>query len=423
MTKNISCIILAAGEGTRMKSQIPKMLHPICGKPMLAYVLDLAKKLNLKNTLVVTGHKKELLKDLLDEYKAKSIYQDKLLGTADAVRRTQGALSNFKGHCLILYGDQPLLREEVLRGLVKKHFETSAQATILTAYMEAPFGYGRIVRDNFSRVKAIVEEKDASDAVKAINEINTGIICFNKDALFNAIKKIKPNNTKKEYYLTDAIKIMSDEGLAVESFSVSGDIKQAQGINTRQDLSYAQKIMRQRILDEFMEEGVGIIDPDTTYIDCGCRIGQDTVIYPFTVIEKGVKIGKFCVIGPFCHLRPGTIIEDKAVIGNFTEIARSHVGRDTLMKHFSYLGDTVVGKGVNIGCGTVVANFDGKTKQKTFIGDEAFIGSDTVLRAPVKVGKRAITGAGAVVTKDVKASSVVVGVPARPLIAKQKSSV
>ncbi len=415
MSKNCVGIILAAGEGTRMKSVIPKVMHPLCGRPMLAYVLDLAKELKLKSTLVVVGHKREMLQELLAEYKAKPVYQDKLLGTADAIKRAEGALRSFSGDIIVLYGDQPLLREETLQRLIQKHNEADAAATILSAYVDNPCGYGRIIRDNFCSIKAIVEEKDAAREQKNVNEINTGIICFKKHLLFKAIAKIKPNNAKKEYYLTDCIKLMADEGLRIDSIALKGDVKEAQGINTRIDLAEAQKIMRYRMLEKFMLAGIGIVDPETTHIDFGSAIGQDTIIYPFTVVEKDVKIGKFCQIGPFCHLRPGTVIEDKTVIGNYTEITRSRIGGESFMKHFSYLGDTVAGNKVNIGCGTVVANFDGKNKQKTVIGDGAFIGCDTVLRAPVKIGKHAITGAGAVVTKDVKAQEVVVGVPARPL--------
>lgn len=414
MKNNIAAIILAAGEGTRMKSQLPKMLHPICGKPMLAYVLDLAKKIRLTNTFVVLGHKRQLFTDLLKEYKIKTVYQDKLLGTADAVNRTKNVLKNFKGHILILYGDQPLLKKETLEKLIARHLESNADATILTANIEEPFGYGRIIRDNYSRVRAIVEEKDATEQQRSIAEINTGIICFKKEPLFKALTRIRPNNSKKEYYLTETIKIMADEGLLIESLSID-DSKEAQGINSKRDLAVAYDIIRKRILNEFMDDGITIVDPNTTYIDCGCRIGEDTVIYPFTIIEKDVKIGKFCSVGPFCHLRSQTVIDDNAVIGNFTELARSDIGKGVFMKHFSYLGDASVGKGANIGCGTVSANFDGKNKQKTVIKDGAFIGSDTVLVAPVKVGKCAVTGAGAVVTKDIKAGKVVVGVPAKEI--------
>ena len=415
MNKNFAGIILAAGKGTRMKSRIPKVMHPICGRPMLAYVLDLAKTLKLDRTIVITGHGREQLRGLLAEHKARSAYQDKLIGTADAVNRAKGALKGFSGNLLILYGDQPLLKAATLKKLIQRHISNLASATILTARMDNPFGYGRIIRDNHGRVRAIVEEKDASQEQKSVKEINTGIICFKKDILFKAIAGIRPDNAKKEYYLTDAIKIMVSQGLVIESLCISADVREAQGINSRVDLAQAQKIMRQRILEDFMLQGVSIVDPDTTYIEPGCRIGQDTVIYPFTVIEKDVIIKKLCSIGPFCHLRPGARIEDKAVIGNFTEISRSRIGSDTLMKHFSYLGDAVVGKAVNIGCGTVSANFDGKNKQKTVIGEGAFIGSDTILRAPVKIGKKAVTGCGSVVTRDVLAGDVVAGVPARPL--------
>ncbi len=406
---------MAAGKGTRMKSEIPKVMHPLCGRPMLAYVLDLAQTLKLDRTIVITGHGRELLRGILTEYQADSVYQDRLVGTADAVRRTESALKGFSGNLLILYGDQPLLKAATLKKLIQRHISSLASATILTACMDNPFGYGRIIRDNYGRVQAIVEEKDASQEQKSVKEINTGIICFKKDILFKAIARIKPDNAKKEYYLTDAIKIMAAMGEAIQSLCISQDVREAQGINSRIDLAQAQKIMRQRILDNFMASGVSIIDPDTTYIEAGCKIGRDTVIYPFTVIEKDVIIKKFCSIGPFCHLRPGTRIEDKAVIGNFTEVVRSRIGQDTLMKHFSYLGDCLVSRSVNIGCGTVSANFDGKNKQKTVIGEGAFIGSDTILRAPVKIGKKAVTGCGSVIIKDVSAGEVVVGVPARTL--------
>lgn len=398
-----------------MKSGLPKVLHQVCGRPMLSYVLDLAKGLGIKNTLVVTGHKRELLKDLLADYKAKEVYQDKRLGTADAIKRCQPALKGFSGNIIVLYGDQPLLKKETLRELIQRHIKTRACATILSAYPDNPFGYGRIIRDNYSRITAIVEEKDASPGEKEIGEINTGIICFKKDSLFKIIPRIKSDNAKKEYYLTDAIKIMAQNGAVIESVSIRQDVQEAQGINSRIDLAQAIKAMRLRILEKFMLEGVTILDPDTTYIEEGVRIGRDTVIYPFTFIEKDVTIGNLCQIGPFCHLRPETVIEDKVTVGNFTEITRSRLGRDSFMKHFSYLGDTIVGKAVNIGCGTVVANFDGRNKNRTVIEDQAFIGSDTVLRAPVRIGRKAVTGAGSVVIKDVAAGTVVAGVPARPL--------
>lgn len=419
MDKKFAGIILAAGEGTRMKSAIPKVLHPLCARPMLAYVLDLAKKLRLSKTLVVVGNKKELLKDLLDEYPVKAIFQSERLGTADAVKRAQGILRSFSGNILILYGDQPLLQAKTLKELMQKHLASCASATILTASTEDPCGYGRIVRDNYARITAIIEDKDATNEQKNIKEVNTGIICFKKNDLFKAIAKIKPDNAKREYYLTDAIKIMAGEGLVVESLCITVDAAQAQGINSRQDLAQAQKIMRLRILDNLMASGVSIIDPQATHIDYDCKIGQDSIIYPFTVIEKDVIIGKFCRIGPFCHLRPGTRIEDRAMIGNFTEVVRSRIGKETLMKHFSYIGDAAVGRNVNIGCGTVTANFDGKNKLKTVINDNAFVGADTILRAPVKIGKKAVTGAGSVVTKEVKAGEVVAGVPARPLLKRK----
>lgn len=415
MNKNIGCIILAAGKGTRMKSSIPKVLHTICGRPMLNYVLELAKSLRIKKAVIVLGHKAREVKELLPA-DIKVVTQKKLLGTADAVRQALPLLKNFNGTVLVLYADNPLLKLRTIKKLLKHHIENNLDATLLTAKMEMPAGYGRILRDKYSSICGIVEEKDADDFQRNIQEINTGIVCFSKDRLSSALKYVEPNNRKKEYYLTDTIGILYNRGGLIGSVQLS-DINEALGINSRQDLAKANSIMRKRINQELMEKGVTIVDPESTFISYGTRIGEDTAIYPFTVIEKDVRIGKHCLIGPFAHLREGTYLGDGVVAGNFLEIVRSKVFSKTLAKHFCYIGDSRIGRSVNIGAGVVTANFDGRKKNITVISDKAFIGSDTVLVAPVKVGKEAKTGAGSVVTrnKNVPDGSLVAGVPARPL--------
>ncbi len=411
--KNIAVIILAAGKGERMKSRIPKALHPICARPMLEYVLDLVRDLKFNKVIVVLGHQHEAVKKII-EPRIKVVIQKRLLGTADAVKAALAELKNFKGTCLVLYADNPLLKKETIRNLLKYHLENNLDATLLTAHLDKPSGYGRILRDKYASICGIVEEKDADDYEKDIKEINTGIICFNKDRLAGTLKYIRPDNRKKEYYLTDIVGIFYKKGYLIDGVRVA-DINEALGINSRQGLTQANRIMQKRINEDLMQKGITIVDPDSTFIGYGTKIGQDTTIYPFTVIERDVKIGKRCFIGPFAHLREGTVIGDDVVAGNFLETVRSKISSKTLAKHFCYLGDSRIGSQVNIGAGTVTANFDGRKKNITVIKDKAFIGSDTVLVAPVKVGKAAKTGAGAVVLGDVGDKSTVIGVPAKPL--------
>jgi len=415
MKDEIAAIILAAGKGERMKSSLPKVLHPVCSRPMLGYVMDLVSELKIKKFTVVLGYGYSQVKDFLKP-KTGTVIQKQLLGTADAVKRVLPSLKSFHGAVLVLYGDNPLLKKETIEKLIKRHVESKAAATLLTASIEKPFGYGRILRDKYSSICGIVEEKDADDFQKGIKEINTGIVCFDKDKLLESLKYVKPNNVKKEYYLTDVTAILYKNGDLVESVEIP-DINEALGINSRGELAQANKIMQRRIQDGWMKDGVTIVDPDSTFISYGVKIGRDTTIYPFTVIEKDVKIGFRCFIGPFAHLRPGTRLDNNVSVGNFIEVARSRIAGKTRVKHFGYIGDTNIGRSVNIGAGTVTANYDGKTKNVTQIGDRAFIGSDTILVAPVKIGKGAKTGAGSVVTrgKNVADNSVVVGVPAKPL--------
>lgn len=417
--KNVACIILAAGRGTRMKSDLPKVLHPVCGRPMLGYVLDLARDLRIRDVVTVLGYKHDLVEKQLNHGAVRLVVQKKLLGTADAVKLALSKLKSFKGTVLILYGDIPLLTKTTVEGLIKHHQRHGLDATILTMDLKKPDGYGRILRDPCANVSGIIEEKDADDFQKEIKEVNTGIICFNKGTLEAALRKVRPNNRKKEYYLTDAIGILYEQGGIINSVPVE-DRDETLGINSRIDLAKANSIMQKRINGFFMKEGVSIVDPETTFINYGTKIGRDTVIYPFTVIERNVKIGNRCFIGPFAHLREGTLLKDDVTAGNFIETVRSQVGSKTFAKHFCYLGDAKVGAGANIGAGTVVANFDGKDKHTTLIKDGAFVGSDSVLIAPVVIGKGALTAAGSVVTRDVPDKGRVMGVPARPVKPKGK---
>jgi bifunctional UDP-N-acetylglucosamine pyrophosphorylase/glucosamine-1-phosphate N-acetyltransferase len=415
MKNKLSAIILAAGKGERMKSELPKVLHQVCARPMLGYVLDLVKELKVKDFTVVLGYKHEEVRKFL-EPKTKIAIQKKILGTGDAVKQALPSLRGFKGTIVVLYGDTPLLKKDTIDKLVSHHLESQAAATLLVAKLEDPHGYGRILRDKYGSLCGIAEEKDADDFQKAIKEINTGILCFDKEKLVDSLKQVRPNNAKKEYYLTDVIDILYKKGDLVETLEIK-DSNEAMGINSRVELAVANKVMQSRINEAFMKEGITIVDPDSAFISFGTKIGPDTIIYPFTVIEKNVKIGKSCSIGPFAHLRPGVELEDKVAVGNFIEISRSKLSANARAKHFGFIGDANIGQSVNIGAGTVTANYDGKNKNKTIIKDNAFIGSDTVLVAPICIGRCAKTGAGSVVTsnKNVPDNGVVVGVPAKPL--------
>jgi len=406
-------IVLAAGRGTRMKSETPKVLHKVCGRAVLDYVLEITKSLRSLKTYVVVGHGASKVKEAVGgghEF----VVQEKLLGTADAVSRCAPYLRGYKGTVLVLSGDTPLLSKDIVAGLLRRHAGRRPSATVLTAHISEPHGYGRIVRDEEGGIRAIREQKDATEVEDEIKEINVGLYCFAAQDLFAALKKVKLNSRKKEFYLTDVIELLLAGGQKVETFTTN-DETVAFGINTREDLAQAQAIIRRRILSKHMLSGVTIVDPATTFIDDGVAIGKDTVIHPMTVIHSDVRIGRNCSIGPMSRLRPGTRIGDGVEIGNFAEVSRTSMGRGALQKHFSFLGDATVGAGVNIGAGVVTANYDGVNKNKTTIGAKAFIGSDAILVAPNVIGANALVGAGSVVAKNknVPAGAVAVGVPAR----------
>ncbi len=417
---SLATIILAAGKGTRMKSALPKVLHEVCGRRLIDYAIDIARRVDSNKTCVVLGHEIEKVRVHLaaDIF---TVEQKQLLGTGDAIKSASKFFKDFRGDVLVLCGDTPLLQSQTIQSLIKRHRRQKAAATVLTATVSQSSGYGRMIRDDCGKVIAIREEKDCSPQERKIQEINSGVFCFNSQLLFENLKKIKVNARKGEYYLTDIVALLSGQGLIVETL-MTQEPQEGLGVNTREDLSVCANVLRQKILKDLMTGGVTIVDSATTHIAVGVKIGMDTVIKPFTVIANDVVIGKNCVIGPFAHLRPGTRIDDAVEIGNFAEISRTTVGSRTFMKHFSFLGDAMVGRDVNIGAGTITANFDGKDKHRTVIGDGAFIGSDSILVAPVKVGKRAMTGAGSVVTKGkvIPDGKIFVGVPARMVPRKNR---
>lgn len=410
--KDLKTIILAAGKGTRMKSDVPKVLHKVCGKPIIQYVLDITKAVGSDQTIMVLGHKIQEVRENLPA-DIEIVEQQKLLGTADAVKTAHSHLKTFNGDVLVLCGDTPLLTKETVKNIVRKHKKTKAACTFLTGVVHNPQGYGRIIRDQQGRAVAIREDKDAQGMEREIAEINAGVYCFDCKELFDALIRVKQNKLKNEFYLTDVIEILTDKGLKVQTVSTD-DFTEALGVNSRADLAQSESVIRRRLLDQLMEQGVSIVDPNTTFVQSDVKIGQDTLIRPFTVIEANVRIGQKCVIGPFARLREGTRIGNSVEIGNFAEVSRTKIGDQTLMKHFGFLGDTTLGKRVNIGAGTVTANFDGVNKNSTRIDDGAFIGSDSILVAPVKIGKRSVVGAGSVVVRrNVPDDSKAIGVPAR----------
>ncbi|MDD4879528.1 MAG: NTP transferase domain-containing protein [Candidatus Omnitrophica bacterium] len=414
------CVILAAGKGTRFYSDIPKVLHDLHGKPILQHVLDAASACGFEKPAVVISRSAGEIGRFL-KGKARPVIQEKQLGTADAVKSAKKELSRFDD-IAVLYGDVPLVKKETLRSLIKQHKASASSCTVLTVEMEDPSGYGRIVRGISGGVEAIIEDKEATEEEKRVREINVGLYCFDRKDLFEAIDRVRESKAKKEFYLTDVIAILLEDGRKVAAFKTD-DPDESIGMNSRADLAKAYSILNQRKIKELTGGSVTVLDPATTFISPEAKIGRDTVIYPFTFIEKDVVIGKHCSIGPFCRLRPGTTIGDGAEIGNFVEVVRSKVGSKSKAKHLTYLGDTVVGKGANVGCGTITANYDGKKKSRTVIGDKVFIGSGTILVAPVKVGNGAVTGAGSVVlkNKNIPARAVVVGVPARILEKSKKA--
>ena len=425
-------VILAAGKGTRMKSKLPKVLHKIGGKPMLQHVLDAADAAGAARKVVVVGHEAELVEAMVGE-QAQMALQAEQLGTGHAVMQTEAVLKDFCGTVMIICGDTPLLEAAELKKFYEGHVASQAAATVLTAFMDDPAGYGRIIRDADGNVLGIVEEKDAVLEQKAIKEINTGIYCVEAPLLFGVLATLTCDNAQGEYYLTDVLAKLNAMGKKVGGVATA-DSDMIMGINSRRQLAEAENIMRQRILNKLMDDGVTIMDPASTFIEKGVEIGQDTVIYPYTWLEGTTKIGEDCqigpnvrltnvrigntaelqfvyghdcevqdnvVIGPYVHLRPDTVIGDNVKIGNFVEVKNSHVGTGSKLPHLSYIGDSDIGSSVNIGCGCITVNYDGKKKHRTIIEDNAFVGCNSNMVAPVTIGAGAYIGAGSTITKDV----------------------
>jgi len=434
---DLLAVILAAGKGSRMKSTLPKVLHPIGGKPMVEHVLAAAHMAGAERKVVVVGFGAQSVEATLGT-RAEYVVQDQQLGTGHAVMQTSSCLQDFDGTVMVLCGDTPLLRGQTLTKLFAEHLAAKASATVLTACMTDPTGYGRVIRDDRGQVLKIVEQKDATRSELAVNEVNTGIYCFERVALFDALRSINCNNMQGEYYLTDVIGILAQGQAKVWAVQVDTP-EETLGINSRIQLAEAEKILRKRKLVSLMDNGVTIMDIDSTFIDDQVCIEPDTVIYPFTWIEGATSIGKGCVIGPssriqntsigenttlhfiyahdcqigngvtvgpYVHLRPHTVLADGVKIGNFVEVKNSQVGAGSKIPHLSYIGDTDMGTGINIGCGTVTVNYDGKNKHRTTVEDDAFIGCNSNLVAPVTVGKGAYVAAGSTITKNVPPESL-----------------
>ncbi len=447
---NIRAVILAAGQGTRMKSQLPKVVHPLLGRPLVWHSVQAATRATGATPVVVVGHGVELVQQALGD-QAEFVLQEEQLGTAHAVMQAEGRLRGRAGLVLVTFADMPLLTAEIMREMIEQQQAHPESAfTMLTVVQQDARGFGRILRDEQGNIQAIVEDAHATPEQKAIHEVNPSVYCFRGDWLWEALKQI-PVSPKGEYYLTDIVALALAEGQTIQVIR-SDYVAETIGINTRVHLAEAQVLLQQRLNREWMLNGVTMIDPSSVYIEPGVTIGQDTVLWPGTYLHGKTVIGVGCEIGPntiirdsqvgdrctilasvlegakveedvdmgpFARLRKGAHLGRGVHMGNFGEVKDSYLAEGVKMGHFSYIGNAQIGANTNIGAGTITCNYDGQRKHKTEIGEDVFIGSDTMLVAPVKLGDRARTGAGAVVTHDVPEDTVVVGVPARPLSKKE----
>ena len=441
MSDNLEVIILAAGLGTRMKSKTIKILHRAAGRPIVDYVLDLAAQISSRPPVMVVGHQREAVQQSVGN-RARYAVQEQQLGTGHAVMQAAQVLEAdgvFSGNVLILSGDVPLTRPETLQGLVEEHQRAGNALTLLTMKLDEPGLYGRIVRDESGSVLKIVEAKDADEQVKRIREVNAGIYLFSIHALVDNLRKLSNSNAQGEYYLTDLLGTLRGAGQRVGALIVP-DPDEALGVNSRAELATVESVIQRRVIEKLMSEGVTFRNPGTVVVDSTVVIGSDTVIYPFVTLEGKTRIGSGCVIepgvhlrdvvvgdevhlktgtvaeeseigddaavGPYAHLRPGTILGPSVKVGNFVETKKAVFGKGAKASHLSYIGDADVGANANIGAGTITCNYDGVRKNKTIIEEGAFIGSDTQLVAPVRVGKGAYVGAGSTITKDVPADSL-----------------
>jgi bifunctional UDP-N-acetylglucosamine pyrophosphorylase/glucosamine-1-phosphate N-acetyltransferase len=440
---------MAAGLGTRMKSNRAKVLHELGGAPLIAHVVRAAQALEPRSIIVIVGHQaEEVERAALAEVGelASFVVQEKQRGTGDAVESARGLLENSDSLVLVLSGDVPMIRVETLQKLIEHHHDTGSACSILSVRLENPTGYGRIVRDESGVFRKIVEQRDATEEERQVREINSGIYCFEAKELYRALRKVEPKNDQGEYYLTDVAEIILASG-GVVSVYVINDPREVSGVNTRAELAEFENLIRRSAIRRLMlESGVTFIDPSHAYISAEAQIGRDTIIYPNVTIEGKTVIGEGCVIrtgtritnshlgdnvtvkdhsiivdsqiesncsvGPIAHVRMNALLEEKATIGNFVEVKKSRLKRGAKAMHLTYLGDATIGERTNIGAGTVTCNYDGVNKHETIIEDDVKIGSDTMLVAPVRVGARSKTGAGSVITRDVPPDSLVAGVPA-----------
>lgn len=436
---NRFAVVLAAGKGTRMKSNLYKVLHPVCGKPMVQHIADQLQKCSIDNIVTIVGHGAETVKDQLGNMTGYAL-QEEQLGTGHAVMQAEEHLAGKSGTTLVVCGDTPLLTAETMEQLLQFHEEKKAKATVLTASAENPAGYGRVLRDDEGKVMKIVEQKDASESEKAVKEINTGTYCFDNDMLFETLKKVNNDNSQGEYYLPDVIEILQEQGEAVFAYQ-SEHFHETMGVNDRVALSEAEKWMKKRTNEHWMREGVTIIDPENTYIGTDVKIGRDTVLHPGTSLEGETVLGEQCEIGPnteiknsrvadettirhsvvhasdvgsrvsigpFSHLRPDTALGDEVRVGNFVELKKISMGRGSKASHLSYLGDAEIGAGVNMGCGSITVNYDGQKKYLTKIEDGAFVGCNSNLIAPVTIGHGAYVAAGSTITDDVPGEAMAI---------------
>jgi bifunctional UDP-N-acetylglucosamine pyrophosphorylase/glucosamine-1-phosphate N-acetyltransferase len=422
----VKALILAAGMSTRMKSGRPKVLHEVCGRPILGWVLDACRAAGIRDLLVVVGWgRDQVMEAFAGDRDVTWIVQDPQRGTGHAVMAARddpaSGLKGFAGDLVVLVGDAPLLRPETVRALLEAHRHEAAAVTLVTARLEDPKWFGRIVRDASGRVTGIVEARDAGPEQLAIKEVNPSYYAFRWPDLAGVLGRITTANVKGEYYLTDAIGLLIGDGRKAAAVAAA-EAEEVQAVNSRQDLALVAALMRRRILARLMAAGVTIEDPATTYIDADVTVGEDTVIRPGTVIRGPSRIGSRCTIGPWAHLRPGTVLDDGAEAGAFVETKNAHLAGGAVARHLAYLGDCEVGPRANIGCGTITANAEGGRKFRTRIGADAQVGAGTILVAPTSVGDGAKTGAGAVVTRrhPVPAGETAVGVPAKPFKPSQK---
>lgn len=408
----IKSVILAAGKGTRMKSETPKVLHTIFDKTLVGYVIEAVNKTGLVDeNFVIVGHQAERVEEYIKKnyQNARTVLQSPQLGTGHAVSMVLPFLEDFEGEVIILCGDTPLVTEETLKEFIESHHSKNSDLTVMSAIFENPTNYGRIVRNSDDSLNSIVEEKDATPEQKAIKEVNAGIYCINWAKIKPAFSQLKTNNAQGEYYLTDIIKWANEQGLRVNAYTLKNN-EEIFGINSKAHLAEASKLLNQRIINKHLDNGVTIIDPNTTWISVDTEIGADTIIYPSCYITGKNKIGKNCKIGPFAHLRGDVVLEDSVKIGNFVEVKKTTIKSNTNACHLSYLGDSEIGSNVNIGAGTIFANFNPLTreKSKTKLCDNVKIGSNSVLVAPVEIEEGANVAALSVITKNIPAWSLAI---------------